>query len=68
MNILVTGATGFLGSRLVQRLSERTHIVSVLKRQTSDTAHILSAVLLIFSFLVLLFVYVMNRRFPVHAG
>jgi molybdate transport system permease protein len=31
-------------------------------------AHILSAGLLIFSFLVLLFVYTVNRRFPVHAG
>lgn len=31
-------------------------------------AHILSAGLLAFSFLVLLLVYVMNRRFPVHVG
>ena len=31
-------------------------------------AHILSAGLLIFSFSVLLFVYVMNRRFPVNVG
>ena len=33
-----------------------------------SSAHILSAILLAFSFAVLLFVYVMNRRFPVHAG
>ncbi len=31
-------------------------------------AHILSAILLAFSFLVLLFVYAVNRRFPIHAG
>ncbi|TDQ80665.1 molybdate transport system permease protein [Dongia mobilis] len=31
-------------------------------------AHILSAGMLAFSFLVLLFVYVMNRRFPIHVG
>jgi len=31
-------------------------------------AHILSAGMLFFSFLVLLFVYVMNRRFPIHVG
>ena len=33
-----------------------------------SSAHVLSAILLAFSFVVLLFVYVMNRRFPVHAG
>ena len=33
-----------------------------------SSAHTLSAILLAFSFLVLLFVYVMNRRFPVHVG
>lgn len=32
------------------------------------SAHILSAILLTFSFVVLLFVYVVNRRFPLHAG
>ena len=32
------------------------------------SAHVLSAILLVFSFLVLLFVYVMNRRFPVQVG
>jgi molybdate transport system permease protein len=31
-------------------------------------AHLLSAGLLVFSFLVLLLVYVVNRRFPVHVG
>ncbi len=31
-------------------------------------AHTLSAILLAFSFLVLLFVYAVNRRFPIHAG
>jgi molybdate transport system permease protein len=31
-------------------------------------AHILSAILLAFSFLVLLLVYSLNRRFPIHAG
>ncbi len=31
-------------------------------------AHVLSAGLLLFSFLVLLLVYVVNRRFPVHVG
>jgi molybdate transport system permease protein len=31
-------------------------------------AHVLAAGLLVFSFVVLLFVYVMNRRFPVHVG
>jgi molybdate transport system permease protein len=30
--------------------------------------HVLSAILLVFSFVVLLFVYAMNRRFPIHAG
>jgi molybdate transport system permease protein len=31
-------------------------------------AHVMSAGLLVFSFLVLLLVYVLNRRFPVHVG
>ena len=31
-------------------------------------AHVLSAILLAFSFLVLLLVYSLNRRFPIHAG
>ncbi|MBL8708263.1 MAG: molybdate ABC transporter permease subunit [Rhodospirillaceae bacterium] len=31
-------------------------------------AHVLAAGLLAFSFMVLLFVYVMNRRFPLHVG
>lgn len=33
-----------------------------------SSAHVLSAILLVFSFVVLLSVYVMNRRFPVHVG
>lgn len=33
-----------------------------------DAAHTLAAILLVFSFLVLLSVYTFNRRFPVHAG
>ena len=31
-------------------------------------AHLLSAGLLAFSFSVLLFVYILNRRFPIHVG
>jgi len=51
----------------------QTKVISIAIYEHVETlnyanAHILSAVLLIFSFLVLLFVYVMNRRFPVHAG
>ena len=33
-----------------------------------DQAHTLSAGLIVFSFCVLLFVYTLNRRFPVHVG
>jgi len=51
----------------------QTKVISIAIYEHVETlnyanAHILSAILLIFSFLVLLFVYVMNRRFPVHAG
>lgn len=37
MRILLTGATGFLGSHLLERLLEENHQVVVLKRSTSDT-------------------------------
>jgi len=51
----------------------QTKVISIAIYEHVETlnyasAHVLSAVLLVFSFLVLLFVYVMNRRFPVHAG
>jgi len=37
MKILVTGATGFLGSYLVKSLLDKGHDVSILKRSFSDT-------------------------------
>ncbi len=40
MRVLVTGATGFLGSHLVDRLAERGDEVRALVRPTSDTAHL----------------------------
>jgi molybdate transport system permease protein len=51
----------------------QTKVISIAIYEHVETinyasAHILSAILLAFSFLVLLFVYVMNRRFPVHVG
>jgi len=51
----------------------QTKVISIAIYEHVETinyadAHILSAILLIFSFLVLLFVYAMNRRFPVHMG
>ena len=51
----------------------QTKVISIAIYEHVETlnyasAHVLSAILLVFSFLVLLFVYVMNRRFPVHAG
>ena len=33
-----------------------------------DQAHTIAAILLIFSFLVLLAVYIANRRFPIHVS
>lgn len=38
--VLVTGATGFIGARLVERLLERGHRVACLVRQTSDTSRL----------------------------
>jgi molybdate transport system permease protein len=51
----------------------QTKVISIAIYEYVETinyasAHILSAVLLGFSFFVLLFVYVINRRFPVHIG
>jgi molybdate transport system permease protein len=51
----------------------RTKVISIAIYEHVETldyaaAHGLAAILLIFSFLVLLFVYSINRRFPMHAG
>jgi len=51
----------------------QTKVISIAIYEHVETinyadAHTLSAILLVFSFLVLLFVYAMNRRFPIHAG
>lgn len=51
----------------------RTKVISIAIYEHVETinyadAHILSAGLLVFSFLVLLCVYVTNRRYPVHVG
>jgi molybdate transport system permease protein len=51
----------------------QTKVISIAIYEHVETinyasAHVLSAILLVFSFVVLLFVYVMNRRFPVHVG
>jgi molybdate transport system permease protein len=51
----------------------QTKVISIAIYEHVETlnyasAHVLSAILLIFSFLVLLFVYVVNRRFPIHVG
>ncbi|RIA56314.1 molybdate ABC transporter permease subunit [Dichotomicrobium thermohalophilum] len=50
-----------------------TRVISIAIYEHVETinyadAHLLSAILLIFSFLVLLLVYAVNRRFPIHAG
>ena len=51
----------------------RTKVISIAIYEHVETinyadAHVLSAGLLVFSFLVLLFVYTVNRRFPVYVG
>ncbi len=40
MNILITGATGFVGSRLVEKLVKDGHEVTVLSRQASSLANL----------------------------
>ncbi len=40
MKVLVTGATGLLGSHLVERLLEQGYEVRALARKTSDTSHL----------------------------
>lgn len=47
MRILLTGATGFLGSHLLEKLLENHHEVVILKRPSSDTwriAHLLDQI------------------------
>ena len=51
----------------------QTKVISIAIYEQVETvnyadAHILSAIMLVFAFLVLLFVYVLNRRFPVRLG
>ncbi|MPZ38676.1 MAG: molybdate ABC transporter permease subunit [Rhizobiales bacterium] len=51
----------------------QTKVISIAIYEHVETinyasAHVLSAILLLFSFVVLLFVYVMNRRFPMHVS
>jgi CDP-paratose synthetase len=41
MQVIVTGATGFLGSSLVKALANSGHQVIILKRSTSDTGRLL---------------------------
>lgn len=40
MKVLLTGATGFLGSKILKRLVQQEEQVAVLKRSTSDTRRI----------------------------
>jgi len=54
-------------------IPERTRVISIAVYENVETlqyaeAHVLSLVLLTLSFSVLLFVYIFNRRFPVHVG
>lgn len=51
----------------------QTKVISIAIYEQVETinyadAHVLSAIMLIFAFVVLLFVYAMNRRFPVRLG
>ncbi len=51
----------------------QTKVISITIYERVETinyadAHVLSAIMLGFAFLVLLFVYAMNRRFPVRVG
>jgi len=51
----------------------KTKVISIAIYEHVETiryaeAHVLSAGMMVFSFLVLLLVYVVNRRFPVHVG
>lgn len=51
----------------------QTKVISIAIYEQVETinyadAHILSAIMLVFAFVVLLFVYVLNRRFPVRVG
>lgn len=54
-------------------IPDRTRVISIAIYEHVETlnyadAHALSALLLVLSFVVLLFVYSFNRRFPVHVG
>lgn len=54
-------------------IPDRTRVISIAIYENVETlryseAHTLSAILLVFSFLVLFFVYAFNRRYRVHAG
>lgn len=42
MNILITGATGFIGQHLVQRLQQDQHTITVLSRNSSKASELLN--------------------------
>lgn len=42
MNILITGATGFIGRHLVQRLQQDQHTITVLSRNSSKASELLN--------------------------
>ena len=55
------------------RVPGKTKVISIAIYEHVETldyaqAHQLSAILLIFSFAVLMVVYTLNRRFPIHVG